>query len=232
MSKISVIIPAYNAEDRIQDTINSVLNQQDMNYSLFLPENLEVIVVNDGSTDNTAEKVSSISDKRLRLFNIKNMGGPGHRANNYGILHSNGDYVVRLDSDDLFLPSYLEQTKTSLDLDDSVDFVHTDYEEFFEDTGEKIIIKTQKNPWNSIAIGVMYRRDSLAKIGIYDPSFIFAEYDLMQRAFQNNFRREHIPSPLFRYIRHSESATSNKELVEEGKKQLFDKWGEFPMRDY
>lgn len=90
--KISIIVPAYNSENSIIRCINSIRNQT---YN-----NLEIIVVDDGSTDNTAEIVSKISnqDCRVKLISISN-GGVSH-ARNIGIENSNGDYITFVDSDD------------------------------------------------------------------------------------------------------------------------------------
>lgn len=87
---ISVIIPLYNKEPIIKRTIQSVLSQDFDNY--------EVIVVNDGSTDNSAEIVSSIKDSRIRLIEQEN-GGPS-KARNTGIKNAHGEWLYFIDADD------------------------------------------------------------------------------------------------------------------------------------
>jgi cellulose synthase/poly-beta-1,6-N-acetylglucosamine synthase-like glycosyltransferase len=94
--KISVIIPAYNEEKTIVDTIKSVLNSD------YPKEKLEVIVVNDGSTDRTAEKVKTIKDRRVRLINKKNTGKAD--SLNVGIKEAKGEIIITLDAD-----SYIEK---------------------------------------------------------------------------------------------------------------------------
>lgn len=235
MSKVSVIVPAYNAEDRLSKTVHSISGQLDENGFGFSRNELEIMLVDDCSTDSTFEKMKDIRDATGNVYILqtsKNSGTPGHVANNLGILHSTGDYVVRLDSDDIFLPGYIQKVKSVLDKNKDIDFVNADYEEFDERTGETEIVDAGVNPFNSIAIGVMFRKDLLSRIGIYDPSFFFAEYDLMHRALTSGANRGHIAEPLFRYIRNDSSQTQAKERVELGRKQLFDKWGEFPMRNY
>lgn len=98
MPLISVIIPACNAQKTIQDTIQSVLNQT---YSDF-----EIIVINDGSTDNTLDHLANILDPRLRVFSYTNSGANPSR--NRGLAHATGDYVSFLDADDLWTPDKLE----------------------------------------------------------------------------------------------------------------------------
>lgn len=95
----SVIIPLYNKEKNIGSTIDSVLNQT---FSDF-----ELIVVDDGSTDRSAEIVSSIPDERIRVITQSNSGVS--EARNNGIAHSKADYIVLLDADDEWLPSHLSE---------------------------------------------------------------------------------------------------------------------------
>lgn len=92
MIKISVIIPAYNIEEYIQKAIKSVIEQS-------LKE-VEVIVINDGSTDKTKEKIEELikCDKRIKLINLSN--GGVSRARNIGINIAKGEYILFLDGDD------------------------------------------------------------------------------------------------------------------------------------
>jgi glycosyltransferase involved in cell wall biosynthesis len=95
---ISVIIPAYNAERTILETVKSVQKQT---FSDF-----ELIVINDGSTDQTLELVQSFEDERLKIFSYKNAGLPV--ARNRGISHATGEFIAFLDADDLWTPDKLE----------------------------------------------------------------------------------------------------------------------------
>jgi len=93
----SVVIPLYNKEDYIVDTLNSVLNQEYQNF--------EVIIVNDGSTDKSLKVVESLVDPRISVFTILNSGAA--EARNYGINKSSGIYVALLDADDCWKPNHL-----------------------------------------------------------------------------------------------------------------------------
>jgi glycosyltransferase involved in cell wall biosynthesis len=88
---ISVIIPAYNAEKTILTTIESVLDQT---YS-----NFELIVINDGSTDNTLNLINKIKDNRLKLHSFENAGLPS--ARNKGIKLARGEFISFIDADNL-----------------------------------------------------------------------------------------------------------------------------------
>ena len=100
MSKIlfSIIIPTYNRADFIVKTIQSILNQTYTNF--------EVIVVDDGSTDNTLELVTAIKDDRIIYYKKEN--AERGAARNYGANLAKGDYVNFFDSDDIALPNHLE----------------------------------------------------------------------------------------------------------------------------
>ncbi len=93
----SVVIPLYNKETSIKNTIESVLNQSFRDF--------EVIVVNDASTDNSLKIVESIRDDRIRVINKENGGVSS--ARNRGILEAKSDYIAFLDADDLWDNKYL-----------------------------------------------------------------------------------------------------------------------------
>jgi len=97
---ISIIIPAYNAEKYIENCLESCLNQS--------YKNIEVIVVNDGSTDKTAIIVENYSSNDSRIKIVSTENGGVSRARNIGIDASNGDYLTFVDADDRLLPNALE----------------------------------------------------------------------------------------------------------------------------
>lgn len=99
--KVSIVIPAYNAVETIRRSIDSVLNQS---YS-----NIEVIVVNDGSLDDTETilKYYEMNDYRLKYINKSNGGVSS--ARNLGIKNATGDFICFLDCDDTYSPTYVDQ---------------------------------------------------------------------------------------------------------------------------
>ena len=98
MPTVSVIVPAYNQGHYLEECIQSVLKQT--------YEDFEIIIVDDGSTDNTQEVSTSFSDSRVHYIHQENRGLSG--ARNTGIKKAKGSYITYLDSDDLFLPKKLE----------------------------------------------------------------------------------------------------------------------------
>ena len=99
MPKISVIIPVYNSEKTVAETLESVLAQT--------YRDLEVIVVDDGSTDKSIEICRGFNDERIRIVHQKNRGLAG--ARNTGIRHAQGEFLGFVDSDDVWLPEKLEK---------------------------------------------------------------------------------------------------------------------------
>lgn len=94
---ISIVIPLYNKQDCIANTLNTVLNQQFQDF--------EIVVVNDGSTDRSVDEVRKMSDIRIRLVSQPNAGVSV--ARNHGIEESKGEFIAFLDADDEWSPYYL-----------------------------------------------------------------------------------------------------------------------------
>ncbi|CAM3482100.1 glycosyltransferase family 2 protein [Flavobacterium chungbukense] len=98
MAFFSVIIPLYNKENFIQNTIQSILDQTFHDF--------EIIIVNDGSTDKSEEKTLQFKDSRIKYFSKKNEGAS--TARNYGIEKASTDFITFLDADDYWYPTFLE----------------------------------------------------------------------------------------------------------------------------
>src|SRR6266851_4746743 len=114
---VSVIIPAYNDAATIERTISSVLNQT---YS-----NLEVLVVDDGSTDETAVLVQRMADVDPRIRLLQKANGGLVSARNHGIAHSGGEFIAPIDADDLWHPEKIEkQVAVMRDRGDQVGLVY------------------------------------------------------------------------------------------------------------
>lgn len=95
----SIVVPLYNKEFSILNTIQSVLNQTNPNF--------EIIIVDDGSTDNSVQLLKQLNDKRIRLIQQKNKGVSA--ARNRGINEAKYEWVAFLDADDLWKPTHLEE---------------------------------------------------------------------------------------------------------------------------
>ena len=132
---VSVVMPTFNCEKYIAQTIESVLSQT---YTDF-----EILVIDDCSSDNTVDLVKKISDPRIKLFvNDVNKGTAFSR--NLAISESKGEYIAFLDGDDLWEPTKLEQQISFMKKND-ISFSYTQYDEINEDgTPRNIVISGPK----------------------------------------------------------------------------------------
>ncbi len=99
MAFLSVVIPLYNKQDSIANTLESVREQSFMDF--------EIIIVNDGSTDKSATVVSTIKDDRISLYTTLNQGVSA--ARNFGVEKANSPFIAFIDADDYWYPNHLEQ---------------------------------------------------------------------------------------------------------------------------
>jgi len=113
---VSVMMPAYNAESYIGQAIESVLAQSNANW--------ELVIVDDGSEDRTAEVASGFDDKRIKI--VQQMNGGEAAARNTALRHVQGEFLAFLDADDLYLPNHLALTVAYLTSHPQADGVYTD----------------------------------------------------------------------------------------------------------
>lgn len=128
---ISIIIPAYNAEKYILETINSVINQTFKDW--------ELIIIDDGSTDKTANIVKEFceNDKRINYYYQKNSGVSV--ARNFGMSKAKGEYIAFLDADDIWLPEFLKYTVNFLNNNNDTGLVNTNVQ-FIDSNNKKLDI--------------------------------------------------------------------------------------------
>ncbi|MBD2693188.1 glycosyltransferase [Anabaena catenula] len=209
-SVISVIIPVYNGEKTIRETLESVLNQS---FSL-----IEVIIINDGSTDATLEIIQSISDSRLQVFSYPNSGIAVSR--NRGIAKASGEYIAFIDADDLWKPDKLKFQVNTLEQNSEAAVAyswcdHIDESSRFLRSGSRFtangdvyskllvanFLENGSNP--------LIRADALASIGGFEASLSPAEdWDLWLR-LARQYHFVVIPYPQVLYRISSTSLSSN-----------------------
>lgn len=115
MSKVSVIIPTYNRSGLVKEAIESVLNQSFTN--------LEIIVIDDGSIDDTGSVVKQITDNRIKYY-YKDNGGRC-TARNLGLIKATGEYIAFLDHDDIWPSNYLDTIIDHLEKNKDYDVAYT-----------------------------------------------------------------------------------------------------------
>jgi glycosyltransferase involved in cell wall biosynthesis len=232
---LSIIITTFNYEQYIEKCISSCLNQTDHDLTY------EIIVVDDGSEDNTSIILNNICDENVRVYKINNSGI--EKASNFGLSVSSGKYVVRVDADDCLLPSFINSIQRFLGKGHA--FIYSDYA-VIDRVGELVQeIKLPKFDKNEI----FQRGDFLATGTVYDTKFIdknkfyncneinsgLENYELILKMICKNFTGFHIPLNLFNYRRHSQNLSSlkQKKIIANGKALfLREGWGSFTTNKY
>jgi glycosyltransferase involved in cell wall biosynthesis len=132
MPRVSIIIPAYNSEESVERAIDSVLEQT-------YDGEMEILVIDDDSDDNTRAVVSSIAARNRQVVLMKNQRAKGPSgARNTGLLAARGEFIAFLDSDDLWLGNHLEEGMGFLETHDEIDVVFFNFEKYDRDSGRRI----------------------------------------------------------------------------------------------
>jgi len=210
---VSVIIPTYNRADRIVHTIESIHRQT--------YPNIEIVVVDDGSTDNTEEVVKSLSHgDRKHIVYYKKLNGGCASARNRGLELANGDGIAFLDSDDTWEENAVESMVHRLE-ESGADFVYSPAIEVFENGRERVNPPVAAGRPNKLAVehfqstnvrngAVLFRRSVFDKIGGLDESLKHNEdSDLLQRA-AIHCKAAYSPAPTVRVPRHPGQKSRNR----------------------
>jgi len=216
--KVSVIVAAFNQEKYIGRCLRSLLHQS-------LPHSeYEIIVVDDGSTDSTSYAISLFVDPFNSpvkvISNPVNMGLPS--ALNTGIKAAKGDYIVRVDSDDFVNADFIKLLMMFLEENKHMDAVACDY--FLVDDDENIRSRAScvEKP---IACGIMFKKEHLFEIGLYDEDFICQEEREIRLRFEKKYSINHLELPLYRYRRHDNNITNDIKKMDRLHAKLIQKHG-------
>lgn len=214
---VSLIITAYNYDRFIERALRSAIDQS------LDKENYEILVVNDASTDRTEEILENYADS-ARIFNLKENCGLS-KARNFGIRKARGQFVMFLDADDFIHRDLLRVTKLFLSENVHLDAVSVDYWLVSERGLRQRHADASKEP---IACGILFRKDLLFDIGLYDESFKAREEEDLRIRWIKKFNIVNLPIPLYRYRMHGENLTLDDKAMDEGKSLLTKKHGKQP----
>ncbi len=209
---ISIIITAYNYERYIERSIRSCLDQS-LDKSKY-----EVIVVNDCSTDNT-ELILENYKSEVRVYNLEKNTGLA-AARNFGVQKAQGQFVVFLDADDYIQRDLLFVQKAFLSENNSLDAVSADYYLVDHRGNHKEHVNAEERP---IACGIMFRKDLLLDIGLYDESFRAREEEDLRIRFLAKYSIYNIILPLYRYRMHNNNLTKQEESMKYYEQKLKEK---------
>jgi GT2 family glycosyltransferase len=202
---VNVIIPAYNAQAFLSEAIQSVREQ---NYNP-----LEIIVVDDGSTDRTAEIIARKGDS-IRYFYQRNSGAAA--ARNKGLAMAHGEIIAFLDSDDLWPPDKLHTQITWLANNPKIDVVmgRVQYVGLFTARESKIPFESSdKTLVNSYLGCCVFRREVFDKVGTFDETLRYSEdHDWFLRAREQGVSINIIEKVTLYYRLHEQNMTRNKNM--------------------
>ncbi len=197
---VSFVIPAYNMQDYLRETIDSVLAQTNQDF--------EVIIINDGSTDDTwkiaLEYASTKPD--VSAYRTKNHGV--YHARNYGLSKSRGKYICCLDGDDKVDPKFIDTLSPILESDRSVGIAYSDFVIFGSQSGRvkvRPMTLDQLRLGNGIPCCNLFRRTAWELVGGYkkiDPSW--EDYEFWLSIVEAGFRAIPVNEPLYYYRKKGE----------------------------
>ena len=201
MPKVSIIIPCYNHAEYLEPALATVLAQSYTDW--------EAIIIDDGSSDNSAETAQKFFDKfparKWKLVRQENAGLPS--ARNAGVRESSGEFILPLDADDLLHPLYLERTVPILEKTSNLGYVYVIVDCFGEEHrtwtgGEFDFGKLLEN--NLMACTTLYRKQAWSDAGGYNPNMKhgFEDWDLWVGMGEKGWFGKLLNEPLFLYRKH------------------------------
>ena len=205
---VSIIIPTYNRAEFLSKAIESALNQT--------YDNIEILVVDDGSTDNTKKVVQNLqkNNSNIRYFWQKNSGGAA-KPKNKGIENTKGRYIAILDSDDEFLPTKIEKQLQTFkkSKSDKLMAVGTDAKEIYKEKNKIRIfhVPNYDNPLKELlkhdymgsGSAMMYKKELFHEIGMFDENLKSGQdAEMRLRIASSGYNFHFIHKPLFKYKIH------------------------------
>lgn len=209
MPKISVVLPVYNGEKYLSESIESIINQKFTDW--------ELIIVNDCSTDDTLDIVNKYAniDKRIIVVNnATNQKLP--RSLNIGFSHAKGNYLTWTSDDNIYdenafekMFCYLEKNKYEVFVCTKMDYI-TDDIRFFNKTSAEYS-NSRLCVGNYVGACFLYRHEVINTIGEYDPDmFLVEDYEYWLRILMHYGNISYIDDVLYHYRRHSQSLSATR----------------------
>ncbi len=208
--KISIVIPCFNDHEYIEKAIESALGQT--------YENIEIIVVDDGSDSRTKAILKKLQPKINQLITQKNKGSSA--ARNIGIKAAKGEYILTLDSDDYFHETFCEKAAKILAHSEDVKLI-TSYVKRFSAKGNTEIIKPKEATivnflkYNCATGSAFFRKSDFIKSGGYDENMNkgYEDWEFYIRLLKDGGKSAVIPEPLFHYRQKAESTSTRANKV-------------------
>lgn len=199
--KVSVVIPCYNAADYISAAINSVLDQGH--------DNLQIIVANDGSTDDSESVVQGFGDK---IDYVTRENGGISAARNTGLKQVEGDYVAFLDADDLWCEGSLKARLDHLQAHPDVAYVFGKIETFLSEELEEGGDAIPEMAAGRLAGSLLVRREDFFRVGLFDENLSVGEtMDWLLRAQEAGLKEAEVDHVVMRRRVHNKNTVKQEE---------------------
>jgi len=214
--RVCILSPCYNHGRYVPEMLESIFAQTFTDY--------EVVIVNDGSTDDSVETLEAIRDGRVRVFHTENQGPSA--ARNRGIRESRAPIVFNLDADDRIAPTFLEKAHAIFEMFPNAGIVNAEVQFFGAKTGRFALesYSLEKMLWdNLIPSTAMFRRSDWERVGGYCTDFVYGleDYDFWLSIIELGRDVVKIPEDLIyyrKYHKHEESRSGR--LLRSRKKQM------------
>lgn len=226
---VSIILPVFNSEHFIGDCIESIFGQS--------YKNIELIVINDGSTDKTIDQLLKYKNKNLKIINQKNIGIAA--SINKGIMNSSGEYIARIDADDICYPQRISKQVNYLEVNKNIAALGT-YADLIDESGNLVGEVCRKNENNGDFLfsmlerrtiilhpSVMIRKSVLKKVNYYDEYVKIddkkfynidnpypQDYLLWMKMIEAGYSLTVLREKLIKYRLHSKQKTKNKSKLQ------------------
>jgi len=197
---VSIIITNYNYGKFLPRCLRSCLGQRNVN--------LEIILIDDCSTDNSMEIIKPyLEDEAIKVFKTESNVGIGG-ASNLGLSKAKGQFVVRVDADDYINQDMCHFMKTYLESNHDAFCVSCDY--YLVDNHENILERKYASD-APVSCGIMYRKDLLLQQGGYDETIRHREEEELRKRLGEYYKIHHMNIPFYRYRMHNSNKTKSKE---------------------
>ncbi len=208
--KISVIMPVYNVQDYILRAMDSLINQTFKDF--------EILVINDGSKDNSIKKIlDNYDDDRIKIIYKKNGGQAS--ARNMGVNYAKGCYLFFMDSDDFIAPNTLELMYKEA-LKGNYEIVYCDYYKYYSDTNKEVIpmiqhydadnpksfVTAMPSPWGRLIKRKLYLQNDIKFL----EGYIHEDNAIIPYLAALTTKSSYLKEPLYYYVQREESSLNSK----------------------
>jgi alpha-1,3-rhamnosyltransferase len=225
---VSVVVPSYNHEKYVKETIESIINQT--------YKNIELIVIDDGSKDNSVKVIQELADKYKFIFIHRPNKGLSATLNE-GLRLAKGKYFCVCASDDIYLPNKIERQVEFMEAHPEYGMCHSNVKIM---NGGKIINHKRRSSKettfetllfnnNIFSVSTMIRKDVFDIVGLYDETLYIEDWDMWLRITNAGYKIGFINDYLAIYRKHDINSSRNFEKMELASEQILNKWKFHPL---